>query len=152
MKQYITIKMIKNSAYFQGLEISDHRFFCIGELFSPFIRPGELIAWFYNEKKIGKSYECMDLYKKEDCIELYDQSESFADESSYRGTWDITKRFIMTKENFLHILEQWEELRVSRPDIILVVIHEDNHVTLETDPVIIKEYQDAGYAFDIDKN
>ena len=65
---------------------------------------------------------------------------------------DPEKRFEMSKKNFAEVLYQWEELRVSRPDIILVVIHEDNHVSLETDPKIIKEYQDAGYAFDINKN
>jgi hypothetical protein len=82
---------------------------------------------------------------------MYDQSEAFADETISRFERNADKRFIMSKENFLHILEQWEELRVSRPDTILIVIHKDNHVSLETDPVIIKEYQDAGYAFDINK-
>ena len=64
----------------------------------------------------------------------------------------LNEKFTMTKENFSQNIHQWEELRVVRPDIILVVIHEDNHVTLETDPTIIKEYQDAGYVFDINKS
>jgi len=57
----------------------------------------------------------------------------------------------MSRKNFAETLYQWEELRVSRPDTILVVIHQDNHVSLETDLTIIKEYQDASYAFDINK-
>ena len=57
----------------------------------------------------------------------------------------------MSRKNFAETLYQWEELRVSRPDTILVVIHQDNHVSLETDPTVIKKFQDAGYAFDIDK-
>jgi hypothetical protein len=64
---------------------------------------------------------------------------------------DENKRFDISYKNFEELLLRWEELRVSMPEIILLVIHEDNHVSLETDPTIIKEYQDAGYAFDIDK-
>ncbi len=50
----------------------------------------------------------------------------------------------MSSQNFIEILMEWEKLRISRPDIILIVIHEDEHVSLETDPAIIQAYQDAG--------
>ena len=57
----------------------------------------------------------------------------------------------MSVKNFAEIIFQWEELRFSKLNIILLVIHEDNHVSLETDSVVIQEYQDAGYAFKIDE-
>ena len=43
---------------------------------------------------------------------MYDQSEAFVDEIISRFELNPDKLFIMTKENFLQILEQWEELRV----------------------------------------
>ena len=141
--------MIKNSKHYQGLEIGDHRFFCIGVLFSPYIRPNQFIEWFHDDKETVEGNEYIRIYKKIDCIEMYDIGDRMSDETIFN--LDPLKRFEMSRENFAEIIYQWEQLRVSRPDIILVVIHEDNHVSLETDPIIIKEYQDAGYVFDINK-
>lgn len=128
---------------------TDWRFVPILELFSPYIRPGELINWFCDEDQTVDSYECVDIRKEKGAIALYDTSDGLNEDVYISIFPDETKRFEMSRKNFAKIIYQWEELRVSRPDIILVVIHEDNHVTLETDPAIIKEYQDAGYTFDI---
>lgn len=73
-------------------------------------------------------------------------------DETYTGEYlDPAKRFEMSLKNFADILFEWEKLRVSRPDIVLIVIHEDNHVSLEAHPRVIKEYQDAGYVFDFNK-
>ena len=128
------------------------RFGPIIQLFDPFMKQGELIEWLMDEKKTSTGNEWVSIDKERGAIALYDISDQFADETaSLLIDLNTKKRFEMSKKNFAEILYQWEELRVSRPDIILVVIHEDNHVTLETDPKVIKEYQNAGYAFDINK-
>ena len=152
MKEYVTLKFIENSSYFQGLEIGDYRFLALTQLFSPHIRASRLIEWFKSDNLYfsGSSFVAVD--KEGDFVKIYNlNGECMFDEDDPEDAEFLEKKFTMTKENFSQIIYQWEELRVTRPDIILVVIHEDNHVTLETDPVIIKEYQDAGYAFDINK-
>ena len=151
MKQYITMKKIDNSVYYQFLEPMEYRFAALTELFSPFIRPGELIDWLSDEKQTVDSYECLDIYKERGAIALYDTSDGLNEDVYISIFPDQTKRFEMSVKNFAEIIYKWEELRVNRPDIILIVIHEDNHVSLEADPVIVKQYQDSGYAFDIDK-
>ena len=148
------MKKIENSVNFEGVEIGDFRFTAIAVIFDPFIKSGELIEWLMDEKKTSEGNEWVSIDKERGAIALYDMSNSFGDLTyvTVNDRLDPEKRFEMSKKNFAEVLYQWEELRVSRPDIILVVIHEDNHVSLETDPKIIKEYQDAGYAFDINKN
>jgi len=150
MKQYITMKKNENSHRYQIIERIDYRFGSLVELFSPYRWPNELIEWFHDEKRMSAGNELISIDKKQKIIVLYDTSDQL-DETYVDPMRDPAKRFEMTRENFLQIIHQWEELRISRPDIILVVIHEDNHVSLETDQKIIKEYQDAGYAFDINK-
>jgi len=127
------------------------KFASINQLFSPFIISGELIEWFSNEEETIDGNECVDIRKEKGAIALYDISDGLDEEVYISIDPDPAKRFEMSRKNFAEILYQWEELRVSRPDTILVVIHEDNHVSLETDPTVIKKFQDAGYAFDIDK-
>ena len=150
MKQYVTMLKAKDYNFYQGLETVDYRFAAITQLFSEYLRSGELVDWFSDEKRGTAGTELVCVRKERGAIALYDVSDSM--DETYAGEYlEPDKRFEMSNKNFAEIIYQWEELRVSRPDIILVVIHEDNHVTLETDPVIIKEYQDAGYAFDINK-
>lgn len=153
MKEYVTLKKIENSLNFQKLERMDYRFGSITELFDPFMSPGRLIQWFYDEKETSEGNEFVSIDKERGVIALYDISEylGVATVVCTNDKMDPARRFDMSIKNFAEILYQWEELRVSRPDIILVVIHEDNHVSLETDSKIIKEYQDSGYAFDINK-
>ena len=139
------------SGGYKTLEAMDYRFAAIIQLFSSFLKPGQLIEWFSDEKRTVEGNEYFDVRKERGAIALYDLWDEFCGEEPYSIIPEPDKRFEMSSKNFAEIIYQWEELRVSRPDIILVVIHEDNHVTLETDPVIIKEYQDAGYAFDINK-
>ena len=129
----------------------DWRFGPIIQLFSPSMNPGELIEWFSDEKT-SEGNEWVSIDKERDAIALYDIGDQFEDEiASFLIDLNTKKRFEMSRKNFAEILYQWEKLRVSRPDIILVIIHEDNHISLEIDPKIIKEYQDAGHAFDINK-
>jgi len=152
MKQYITMKKNENSHRYQIIERIDYRFGSLVELFSPYRWPNELIEWFDNEKKQSCSNEYISIRKQNGLISLYNLIDQFCDETSgLLIDLDSAKRFEMTSENFLEIIHQWDELRISRPDVILVVIHEDNHVSLETNQKIIKECQDAGYAFDINK-
>ena len=119
-------------------------------MFSDEFEPNELINWLYDEKQTSTGNEWVSIDKERGAIALYDVS-AWMDETYTGEYYDPEKRFEMTIPNFLTILITWEELRVIMPDIILIVIHEDNHVSLETDPIIIKQYQDAGYAFDINK-
>jgi len=138
--------MKKNKEYdvytFKGE--GDKRFFVIIQLLSDDFRSEQLLNWLYNEREASIGNEWASIEKEDDTITLYDVS-AWMDET-YDGEYlDSEKRFEMTVKNFAEILMQWEQLRASRPNIILIVIHEDNHVSLETDPVIIKQYQDAGY-------
>ena len=130
-------------------------FLALSELCNDDIKEEKIIDWLNDAKKIVEGTEWIggnewfEIYNEHGMIALYDISDRMSDETI--SELDPLKRFEMSKKNFAEILYQWEELRVSRPDIILIIIHEDNHVSLEADPVIIKEYQDAGYAFDINK-
>ena len=148
MKQYITMQKNKSSTYYSGLEMGDYRFFIINQLFSPFIRPHQLIDWFMNEKRTVEGNELIDIRKEDGKIILHDMSDSAYDDTISPYELDPAKKFEMSSQNFIEILMEWEKLRISRPDIILIVIHEDEHVSLETDPAIIQVYQDASYDFD----
>lgn len=105
-----------------------------------------------NEKRTVEGNELIDIRKEDGKIILHDMSDSAYDDTISPYELNPEKRFEMSAQNFIEILLEWEKLRVSRPDIILIVIHEDNHVSLETDPCILKEYQAAGYAFDSNKS
>lgn len=135
---------------YQYLEHMDYRFGSIAQVTNHKFTAGQLLDWLMNEKKTSIGNDWVSIDKEDGVIALYDVSD-FLDETYVGDYFNPAKRFEMSIQNFTEILLRWEELRVSKPDIIVIVIHEDNHVSLETDPVIIKEYQDAGYAFDIDK-
>ena len=154
MKQYITMKKTNSYDIYKSLEAGDYRFIVLWDILSDKFRPSELIDWLMDDNKKSKTNEYVSIRKEENMIELYDISDCFGEESTYASINAMladTQKFEMSVKNFAEILYQWEQLRITRPEIILIVIHEDNHVSLETDPVIIKEYQDAGYAFDINK-
>ncbi|MBP6869886.1 hypothetical protein KBC04_03325 [Candidatus Babeliales bacterium] len=149
MKQYITMLKNENSLYYQNIEAMNYKFAVISRLFRPYFRPGELIDWLIDNTKTMRSSDWVSINKERGIIALYDVSNSM--DETYTGDYlDPEKCFEMSVKNFTEIVFEWEKLRVSRPDIILIVIHEDNHVSLETDPIIIKEYQDADYTFDIE--
>jgi hypothetical protein len=150
MKQCLMMQKIKEYNLYQFAGSKDWRFIPLTELFSPHIRSGRLIEWFESDNLYfsGSSFVAVD--KEGDFIKIYNlNGECMFDENDHEDVEFLKQKFTMTKNNFSQIIYQWEELRVTRPDIILVVIHEDNHVTLETNPKTIKEYQDASYAFDI---
>jgi hypothetical protein len=151
MKEYVTMTDNDGSSQYRAIEKMDSRFYSIKQLFSPFMRPYKIITWFFDQKDESYSTEWVSIQKENNSIALYDVLDSMDEE--YTGEFlNPEKRFEMSRQNFIDLLYHWEALRVSKPDTILIVIHEDNHITLETDPVIIKQYQDAGYAFDINKN
>jgi len=147
MKQYMMMK--KNSSFgrYQIIGCMDYRFCIITRIFDPFISPGELVNWLMDSKKNVTGTAEVDIRKKGNMIMLHDMSDSADDYTISSYDLNPAKRFDMTLKNFSEIVFAWEALRISKPDTILVVIHEDNHVSLETDPEIIKAYQDAGYAF-----
>lgn len=152
MLEYIALKKLEDSNKYKGLQIADSRFYALYEAleYSFYCKNPNLIDWLNNEHETAECSDWVYIRKEYGVIALYDISASV--DETYTGEFlDPEKRFEMTVENFREIIEKWEELRVSKPDIILLVIHEDNHVSLETDPKIIQEYQDAGYAFDIDR-
>jgi hypothetical protein len=150
MKQFITMQKIEGYNRYRSLQAGDHRFVGLWFLFDPLWEPQELIKWLLNDKRSITCTDWICVQKENGKIALYDVSATM--DETYTGEYLVPeKRFEISRDNFEEILTKWEELRVSRPDTILLVIHEDNHVSLETDPVIIKQYQDAGYAFDIDK-
>ncbi len=161
MKQFITLKPMQTGGYYV-VETVDSKFYLTYSIldfhfYQKCFSSENLIEWLYDKKRTCTGNQFFDISKKDHIIALYDISHALnaEDENAYYPTvnsmLDENKRFDMSYKNFEEILLHWEELRVSMPDIILLVIHEDNHVTLETDPKIIKEYQDAGYAFNIDK-
>jgi len=154
MKQYVTMLKIESGSY-QKLETMNPTFFALTRLFSfnPFARPSRLIEWFDSDSLYFSGSSFVGVDKEGDFVNIYNlNGECMFDEDDPEDAKYLNEKFTMKKENFSQIIHQWEELRVAGPDIILIVIHEDNHVSLETDPVIIKQYQDAGYAFDIDKS
>ncbi len=148
MKKYITMKSM-NSGGYQKLETMDSEFYTLTRLFNDKFEPHQLIDWFMNEKRTVEGNELIDIRKEDGKIILHDMSDSAYDDTISPYELDPAKKFEMSSQNFIEILMEWEKLRISRPDIILIVIHEDEHVSLETDPAIIQAYQDAGYAFDI---
>ena len=154
MKKFITLKPMQTGGY-KVLEVVDSKFYSLYEVleyhfYQTKFSAKNLIDWLIDEKETGEGNEWVYIRKERGIIVLYDVSDSM--DETYTGEYlDETKCFEMSVKNFAEIIYQWEKLRVSRLDIILIVIHEDNHVSLETDPVIIKQYQDAGYAFDINK-
>jgi len=155
MKQFIKLQLTENNDYFITGKI-DLKFYLIHETLTYHLslthcKEPNLLDWLYDIEKTVHGDEFFDIRKKKETIALYDRS-GWLEGEEYRSIFpDENKRFDMTYKNFEEILLRWEELRVSMPETILIVIHEDNHVSLETDPLIIKEYQDAGYAFDINK-
>ncbi len=151
MKQFITLKKTPSGRY-QFKEAMNSKFASLSYLFDFSWEPNQLLAWFFNTEKTVTGDEFIEIRKEETCIRIYDRSQWLLGEEYYLPFPEDGDYFEMSFKNFEEILLRWEELRVSLPDIILMVIHEDNYVTLETDPKIIKEYQDAGYAFDIHKN
>jgi len=152
MKLYITLLPMKTGGY-RVAESVDYRFAAITKLFGYDFRSGELLAWLDDEKKESIGSEWINIEKERGKIVLYDLSPFFGDDSysSINSMLEEAESFEMSVENFREVLQKWEELRTSRPDIILIVIHEDNHLSLEIDPSVIQQYQDAGYAFDSNK-
>ncbi|MGZ6251113.1 MAG: hypothetical protein ACXWL2_03730, partial [Candidatus Chromulinivorax sp.] len=150
MKQYITMKKVLHFNRYKCLETADYRFGVIWHLLHDNFNQGELIEWLYDEKKFYFSNEWININKERGVIALYDMS-AHMDETYCGNFTDPTKRFVMSVENFKEVIEAWSKLQESKPDIVLLVIHEDDHVSLETDPTIIQEYQNAGYAFDGNK-
>ena len=151
MKQFIMIKKIQEFNRYQFLKVHDYVSIPITQILGDDFMPYQLIDWFFNKKRTITGNEYVDIRKENNNIALYDVSDSMDEE--YTGEFlNPEKRFEMNQQNFIDLLYHWEELRVSKPDTILIVIHEDNYITLETDPVIIKQYQHAGYAFDINKS
>ncbi|MBP6869296.1 hypothetical protein KBC04_00210 [Candidatus Babeliales bacterium] len=154
MKQYVTVMLRKDGGY-TILEKLDYKFALIFQLLDPFfyislLGEETIIQWFMNQEKTVKSTEWMQIEKEDGVIALYDTSAEMDFERRISKP-DPLLRFEMSIESFATLLFEWEKLRISKPEIVLIVIHEDNHVSLETDPITIKEYQDAGYAFDITK-
>lgn len=130
---------------------SDKRFFNIKQILNDDFQPGQLLDWLWNEKKISLTSEWITMDKERGGIALYDISASM--DETYCGNYiDPTKRFVMSVKNFAELMIEWDTLRVSRPDTILLVIDDNDYVSLESDPAIIKQYQDAGYEFDVTKN
>jgi hypothetical protein len=149
MKQYITMQSMQTGGY-KILETMDSKFITLRQTISDDFRPDELIEWSMSDSNTAEGNEWVYIRKERGVIALYDVSDSM--DETYTGEYlDPAKRFEISVKNFAEILFEWEKLRVSRPDIILIVIHEDNHVSLEADPRVIKEYQDAGYVFDFNK-
>ncbi len=134
--------MIKNKEYdvytFSG---SKHwELFPVLKVLSYDFEPYQLINWLFDKEKESIGSKWISIDKEDDVIALYDVTDSM--DETYTGEYLLPeKRFEMSFKNFEEILLRWEELRVSRPDMILVIIHKDNSVAIETDPVIMKEYQ-----------
>ncbi|MBP6869926.1 hypothetical protein KBC04_03530 [Candidatus Babeliales bacterium] len=151
MKQYITMQKIKKYEMYKSLQAGDYRFGAIWHIVSDDFEPGKLIEWLMDDTKTSKGNEFVSISKERGFIALYYiYDKIISDEyGCINDMRDPINCFDMSVKNFSEIVFEWENLRVSRPDTILIVIHEDNHASLETDLKIIQEYQDAGYAFDI---
>jgi len=153
MKQFITLKSMQTGSY-KILELVDSKFYALYETLEFHFYQSKfsginILDWFIDDNKRSTGNEWISIDKERGAIALYDTSDRMSDETISK--LDPLKRFEISLKNFAEIIYQWDVLRISKPNIILLVIHEDNHVSLETDPVIIKKYQDAGYAFDINK-
>lgn len=152
MKEYITLLPMKTGGY-RVAESVDYRFAMISKLFGYDFSSGELLAWLDDKKKESIGNQWINIEKERQKIVLYDLSPFFGDDT-YTLINSIMEKscfFEMTIENFREVIEKWEKLGVTRPDIILIVIDEENYVYLESDLKIIKQYQDAGYAFNSNK-
>ncbi len=138
------MEKIDNFNIYRSLQAGDHRFIALWELFNLSLEPRQLLEWFNNKQDTSFISDYSVIHKKNHTIAIYDISHRFNAEEeniyypSINSMMDENKRFDMTYKNFEEILLHWELLRVSMPDIILLVIHEDNHVTLETDPKLSK--------------
>ena len=137
----LCVRMQKDREYniytFKGS--NDWRFYPLLKILSKDFQPYQLIDWLEDEKKMAEASEWVYIRKERGVIALYDVSDSM--DETYTGEYlDPAKRFEMSVKNFAEILFEWEKLRASRPDIILMIIHEDNHVSLQADPCVIKEY------------
>ncbi|MBP6869930.1 hypothetical protein KBC04_03550 [Candidatus Babeliales bacterium] len=155
-KEFVTMNKIQEFNIYEFVQPMDDRFAGLKELFNPFKVTGiqNLVEWLMDDTKISKGNEFISISKERGVIALYYiYDKMISDEYGMiiNNMCDPTNCFDMSVKNFTEIVFEWEKLRVSRPDTILIVIHEDNHVSLETNPKIIQEYQDAGYAFDITK-
>lgn len=149
MKQYVTMLPMESGGY-RFVEKMNHKFGVLAQIAGDDFKSGELIEWSMNDNYTAEANEWVYIRKERGVIALYNVSDSM--DETYTGEYlDPAKRFEMSVKNFVEILFAWEKLRISTPDIILIVIDEDNHVSLEADPRVIKEYQDAGYAFDVNK-
>jgi len=151
MKSWLMMKKIKEYNLYEYEGSGDIRFIPLARVFSDDFQSGELINWLMDSKRNVTGSALVDIQKQGSMIVLHDMSDSAYDYTISSYDLNPAKRFDMTLKNFSEIVFAWEALRISKPDTILVVIHEDNHVSLETDPEIIKAYQDAGYAFDCNK-
>ncbi len=150
MKLCVTMQKDREYNVYTFKGPNDSRFYPLLKILSKDFQPYQLVDWLGDEKQMAESSEWVYIRKERGIIALYDVSDSM--DETYTGEYLVPeKRFEVSIKNFAEILYQWEELRVSRPETILIVIHEDNHVSLETNPIIIKEYQDAGYVFNINK-
>ena len=155
MKKFITMRPMNTGGY-KFIEKINSEFYSIYETLELHIVQIKfsglnLIDWLFDTEDECYATELLCIDKQNNKIVLYDTSDSMDEE--YTGEYlNPNKRFEMSRENFIDLLYSWEKLQVSKPDTILIVFHEDNYVTLETDPIIIKQYQDAGYAFDINKS
>ena len=150
MKLCVTMQKDREYNIYTFKGPNDSRFYPLLKMLSKDFQPYQLIDWLGDEKQIAESSEWVYIRKEIGVIALYDVSDSM--DETYAGEYlDPAKRFEMSVKNFAEILFEWEKLGVSRPDIILLVIHDDNHVSLEADPCVIKEYQDAGYVFNFNK-
>jgi len=140
MKLCVTMQKDREYNIYTFKGPNDSRFYPLLKILSKDFQSYQLVNWLEDEKQIAESSEWVYIRKERGVISLYDVSDSM--DETYTGEYlDPTKRFEMSVKNFAEILYQWEELRVARPDVILIVIHEDNHVSLEINPHIIKEYQ-----------
>ncbi len=150
MKQYITMLSLESGGY-RFVEPLNYKFGTLAEIVSNSFQRGQLIDWLWNENEVSLSSEWITMDKERGGIALYDISASM--DETYCGNYiDPTKRFVMSVKNFAELMIEWDTLRVSRPDTILLVIDDNDYVSLESDPAIIQEYQDAGYEFDVTKN
>jgi len=152
--EFVTIKRLKEYPTYQILEPLDTRFHSVYNALRFHYSQTQwkrknLIDWLMDEDDKHTSGDYVDINKEHNKIVLYDEFDQYGDDRSSHTAHDLTQRFEMTVKNFAEIVYQWQQLQETPPDIILLVIDEHNHVALETDPLIIKAYQDAGYAFNV---
>jgi hypothetical protein len=96
------------------------------------------------QRSIHTEFVCIE--KERGVIAIYDISD-FLDDRYSGEFYDPAKRFDMSIKNFAQVVMQWDALQEHKPDIVIIIVHEDKHVSLETDPEIIEMYEKAGYEF-----